>query len=204
MVIDNFEKVSKYLYFEKDNDSDLFYYVQVIQRKKDKGVSISRNSKTIREYYITSKRYWQEHIEEIKQLCRTLNARAYIHLVPRSWKKCTVMAIGELATYLRSNQCSALRKLTSEMAGKYPADKQKKLWIVDIDTKDDGYLQTVKNVVTNHCRPYGDKTVDLFPTKNGWHLITEPFNMQDFRCFYAEGEVDVHKNNPTLLFYEHE
>lgn len=204
MIIDNFDKARKYVKFDKDNDPDLFYYVQIIQRKKDKSVTISKNSKTIREYFITSKKFWYDHVDEIKLLCRTFHARAYMHLVPRSWKKCTLMAIEELATYLRSDQCSSLRKLTAEMAGKYPADKQQKLWVVDIDTKDTTFLRTVDNVITHHCQPNNDKIIDTFPTRNGYHLITRPFNLQEFRAFFSEEEVSVHKNNPTLLYFESE
>ena len=157
----------------------------------------------IRSYYITSLRYWDDHIEQIKELCRTFKARAYIHLNPRSWKKCVLMAFGELATYLRSNQCSSLRKLTEEMAGKYVADGATKTWIVDIDSKDENFINEVSDVV-NDCMPKGNKIVDLIPTKNGYHLITKPFNIQEFRQTYKEGEIDIQKNNPTLLYFNDE
>ena len=201
MIVDNFDKARKYLVFDRDNDPDLFYYVQIIQRRKDEGVTIKKNCKTIRSYYITSLRYWDDHVEQIKELCRTFKARAYMHLNPRSWRKCTLMAFGELATYLRSNQCSSLRKLTEEMAGKYIADGSQKTWIVDVDSKNDDYLNEIAATV-NDCMPEGDKIVDVFPTKNGYHLITKPFNLAEFRKYYKEGEVDIQKNNPTLLYYE--
>ena len=201
MIVDNFDKARKYLVFDRDNDPDLFYYVQIIQRRKDEGVTIKKNCKTIRSYYITSLRYWDDHVEQIKELCRTFKARSYMHLNPRSWRKCTLMAFGELATYLRSNQCSSLRKLTEEMAGKYIADGSKKTWIVDVDSKNDDYLNEIAATV-NDCMPEGDKIIDIFPTKNGYHLITKPFNLAEFRKYYKEGEVDIQKNNPTLLYYE--
>lgn len=201
MTVDNFDLVRKYLVFDKDSDSDLFYYVQIIQRKKDEGVTIKKNCKMIRSYYITSLRYWDDHVEQIKELCRLFKARAYIHLNARSWKKCTLMAFGELATYLRNDQCSSLRKLTEEMAGKYIADGVQKTWIVDIDSKDDDVVSEISMTV-NECMPQGNKVVDLIPTKNGYHLITKPFNPMQFREHYKEGEVDIQKNNPTLLYYE--
>ena len=39
-MIDNFDKLRKYLVFDRDNDPDTFYYVQIIQRRKDEGVTI--------------------------------------------------------------------------------------------------------------------------------------------------------------------
>ena len=201
MIVDNFDRVRKYLVFDRDNDPDLFYYVQIIQRRKDEGVTIKKNCKTIRSYYITSLRYWDDHIDQIKELCRTFKARAYIHLNARSWHKCVLMAFGELATYLRSNQCSSLRKLTEEMAGKYIADGAQKTWIVDVDSKDDNIVNEISATIED-CMPEGEKIVDIIPTKNGYHLITKPFNIAEFRKYYKEGEIDIQKNNPTLLYYE--
>ena len=111
------------------------------------------------------------------------------------------MAFGELATYIRSNQCSSLRKLTEEMAGKYIADGVQKMWIIDVDIKNDDVVNEVAATV-NDCMPEGDKIIDIIPTKNGYHLITKPFNLAEFRKYYKEGEVDIQKNNPTLLYYE--
>ena len=36
------------------------------------------------------------------------------------------------------------------------------------------------------------------PAKSGYHIITEPFNLQQFKEKYPD--IDVHKNNPTLLY----
>lgn len=204
MVVDNFEQIRKHLVFDADNDPDWFYHIQIIIRRKDDGVTIKKNCKTVRSYYVRSLQYYDDHIEQIKEMCRMFHARAYIRLNPGSWKKCVLMAFGELATYLRSNQCSSLRKLTDEMAGKYVADGWQKRWIVDIDTKDMAYVEKVHETV-NNCYPFpgqAEKVIDTIPTKSGYHLITVPFNIQEFRKYYPEGEVDVHKNNPTLLYYE--
>ena len=48
--------------------------------------------------------------------------------------------------------------------------------------------------------PYSPNTkyISNIPTKTGWHLITTPFNLQQFRKEYPD--IDVHKNNPTLLY----
>ena len=207
MIVDNFDQIRKLLVFDSENDPDWFYHVQIIIRRKDDGVTIKKNCKTVHSYYIRSLQYYDDHIEQIKQFCRMFHARAYIRLNPSSWKKCVLMAFGELATYLRSNQCSSLRKLTDEMAGKYNADGSRKTWIIDIDTKDKSVLLDAVNVADN-CMPEGHKIVDCIPTKNGYHLITTPFNVNQFKEKWAEVSTedvpDVHKNNPTLLYYEDE
>ena len=42
------------------------------------------------------------------------------------------------------------------------------------------------------------KFIAEIPTKSGCHLITTPFNLQQFKEKYPD--IDVHKNNPTLLY----
>ena len=207
MIVDNFEQIRKHLVFDSDNDPDWFYHVQIIIRRKDDGVTIKKNCKIVRSYYIRSLQHYDDHIEQIKQMCRVFHARAYIRLNPSSWKKNVLMAFGELATYLRSNQCSSLRKITDEMAGKYNADGSRKTWIIDIDTKDKSFLLNAVNV-SRDCMPAGDKIIDCIPTKNGYHLIATPFNLKEFNTKWKEISLDdapdIHKNNPTLLYYEDE
>ena len=49
---------------------------------------------------------------------------------------------------------------------------------------------------------FNSKINATIPTKNGWHLITKPFNLQQFKEKYPD--IDVQKNNPTLLYFEYE
>jgi hypothetical protein len=74
-----------------------------------------------------------------------------------------------------------------------------KRWIVDIDTKDPITILKIKGVIDNVCRPEGVKTIDLIPTKNGFHYITERFDVLEFKKHFPE--VDIQKRNPTLLYY---
>ena len=47
--------------------------------------------------------------------------------------------------------------------------------------------------------PQGDdKTLMAVPTKNGCHLVTHPFDLGEFHKRYPN--IDVHKNNPTLVY----
>jgi hypothetical protein len=72
-----------------------------------------------------------------------------------------------------------------------------KRWIVDVDTKDIQELRNIQ-VTINRCKPEGPKTKYVIPTKNGFHLITERFDVMEFKKQYPE--TDVQKKNPTLLF----
>ena len=45
---------------------------------------------------------------------------------------------------------------------------------------------------------YESKIYAYIPTKNGYHIITKPFNLKQFKDKYPD--IDVHKNNPTILY----
>lgn len=53
--------------------------------------------------------------------------------------------------------------------------------------------------IDRECQPLDKvKYVSCIPTKNGKHLITIPFDLRQFRKIYLK--IDVHKNNPTVLY----
>ena len=55
-------------------------------------------------------------------------------------------------------------------------------------------------VINVECEPIGgDKIIEIIPTKNGYHLITEKFNVKTFKKRFPE--MDIQKKNPTLLYY---
>jgi hypothetical protein len=74
-----------------------------------------------------------------------------------------------------------------------------KRWIVDIDTKDADELAGIMLYIDALCRPEGNKIESFLPTKNGFHLITKRFDVQEFKKHYPD--VDIQKKNPTLLYY---
>ena len=50
---------------------------------------------------------------------------------------------------------------------------------------------------------YISKIVEEVPTKNGFHLITKPFNVEQFKKYLNFGGIltpDIQKKNPTLLY----
>ena len=76
-----------------------------------------------------------------------------------------------------------------------------RIWVVDIDGPTDN--RAVNNIllfIERECQPIGSKFKALIPTKNGFHLITTPFDMSTFAKRYPN--IDVHKNNPTLLYFK--
>ena len=81
-MIDNFDQIRKILKFE----DDYFYFIQIIQRKKEHP-ELGSNNRIIRSYMISSEEKFDKNIMEIIHMCGAFNARAYIHLNRRKFSK---------------------------------------------------------------------------------------------------------------------
>ncbi|MBQ6097898.1 MAG: hypothetical protein IJK99_09145 [Bacteroidales bacterium] len=196
MVIDNFALIAGALRFDSDDD---FYFLQVLQRKKD-NPAFPQNNKLVKYYVVRSLEYFH-HIEpEVKAVCEATTARAYIGLNRRSFKKCTIAALTELATIIRSDQYVHLPALFTSVAGSTNADTEKK-WIIDIDTQDDALAAEVADFINGLEPTTIERKLKLVvSTLHGVHLITTPFNLQRFKERFPD--IDVHKDNPTLLYFK--
>ena len=71
MEIDNLEILKPFLRFDDPND---FYYLQILQRKKE-NPQLGSNNRVIKNYYINSVEYLESHYHEIKELCKQFNAK---------------------------------------------------------------------------------------------------------------------------------
>ena len=75
-TVDNFDLVSKLMNFNSDDD---FYFVEIIKRKKDNPNDAFKYRQFITYYWITSTSQLQSLKQEIIDVCKTNNARAYIY-----------------------------------------------------------------------------------------------------------------------------
>lgn len=78
-----------------------------------------------------------------------------------------------------------------------------KKFVVDLDGMkpgDDRYeeIKSFIRTLRGRGKP-SERIVGEIETMNGYHLITEPFDTKVFGDRYPD--IDVHKNNPTLLYY---
>lgn len=196
MEVNNFLLLKKFLKFENRDD---FYFLQILQRSKD-NPDLGANNRLIKAYSVGSIEYLNKKEKEIKLLCKTFNARAYIHLTKRSYKDVALEMLQNLVQRIRCNQMEEVYKCFTTACG-ISYQKEDKSWIVDIDGNvDHRTINTILRFIETECEPIGPKFIALVPTVNGHHLITTPFNLQKFSEQYPE--IDVHKNNPTLLYYK--
>jgi hypothetical protein len=127
-------------------------------------------------------------------MCEAFKARAYIHVQKQNHKDVSLNMMVALAQRIQDGNHEQQNLFDSVVGQLKTLEKR---WIVDIDTKD---IQEIRNiqVTINKCRPEGPKTKYIIPTKNGFHLITDRFDIMEFKKQYPD--IDIQKKNPTLLF----
>lgn len=206
MIIDNTEQIKKLI---ANCGKDDFYMLQILHRSKDgktpyepEGKKISQQ--TVKTYYISSPEYLDYKMNEIRDLCKMFNARAYINLNKKSWKQISLKSLEILASAIAKgdndpNTYRDVKTIVDSACGQTGACDKNKTWIVDVDTKDEDEVKTIIDVI-EQCEPFdGQKVVAIIPTLHGFHIISKPFNKQRFHQLYDK-EIDIHDNNPTLLF----
>lgn len=189
--INNLELILPFLEFSSKYH---FYFLQILQRRKD-NPGIRKDVKRIKAYALYSKDALIERMPDIKDLCAKYNARAYISLMQKDDKIVALHILERIAQQIKSDSYANLKNAWESAAGATHAIGAKKLWIIDVDSE----------------RPRMDDFIDFcmdnkllvnvlaeIPTVNGKHFISEPFPLHEFKKFC---DYDVHKDNPTLLYY---
>lgn len=192
-MVDN---ISKLIGFIKPETNDDFYYLQILQRKKE-NPQLGSNSRVIKNYYISSPQYLLDRYTEIKNLCVLFNARASLRLNKRSYRKTAFKAMQNIANTMSNGEFLFVRKSYDRACGLGHNDPDKK-WILDIDGQVDLIWKTELLKYINSIEPIGKKDLVEIPSKNGIHIITKPFNLQKFKKDYKE--IEIHKDNPTNLY----
>lgn len=194
-MIDNIELIKPILNFEKEGD---FYMLYVFLRKKDFPEQEQKNHqsvRTIKTYCVDSIQYLESRYDEIKSLCEYFGARAYIHIQKQNHNDVSLNMMMELAQRIQSGQKNQKGLFDSVVGQMKTLEKR---WVVDIDTKDEAFDREIQECINTKCKPFGMKIIANIPTKNGHHIITERFDVQEFKKHYPE--IDIQKKNPTLLY----
>ena len=194
-MIDNINIIKPLLNFEKQGD---FYMLYVFKRKKDQPEGERDNHqsvRTIKTYCIESLDHLDRRYEEVKQMCEMFKARAYIHVQKQNHFDVSLNMMVALAQRIQDGNTNQ-KGLFDSVVGQIKT--QEKRWIIDLDTKDEDEVVRMTKVI-NVTRPEGDKVECIIPTKNGYHFITNRFDVKMFENVYPH--VNIQKKNPTLLYY---
>lgn len=202
-MINNIELIKPLLDF---SDPDKFYFLQVLQRKKDhnnKSVTgTNNNSRLIKAYFVHSMEYFENIEKEVVQLCEVFQARAGIDLNRRSYERIAFNCLKKVTDQICNKEFDKVYKSYSSVCGKQMHESNKR-WILDIDEKP--FMQTgeLKGILKK-IAPAGDKIVAILPTLNGIHVITKPFNVKEWgehqKFTDLVSKIDIHKRNPTNLY----
>lgn len=195
-MINNIDLIKPLLNFTQEGD---FYMLYIFKRKKDQPEDEKVNSqsvRTIKVYCIESIDHLEKRFGEIQHLCEYFKARAYIHVQKQNHKDVGLEMMVQLANGLKGQRIK-YNNLFDSVVGQIKTNEKR--WIVDIDTKDYNIvLKTI--VIINATKPVKDKIITIIPTKNGFHLITERFDVLEYQKAFKEDIPGIQKKNPTLLF----
>lgn len=193
-MIDNLNLIKPLLNFSEEGD---FYMLYVFKRKKDQPEGEKDNHqsvRTIKTYCVESLEYLDKRYDEIKMLCEVFGARAYIHVQKQNHFDVSLNMMVALAQRIQDGNHKQ-KGLFDSVVGQIKTTEKR--WIVDIDTKNEIVREDVRAFI-NSLRPEGYKCIAEIPTKNGFHLITERFDVMKFKEKFPN--VDIQKKNPTLLY----
>lgn len=191
-MIDNFDKIVSIMSFDDSND---FYFIQLIKRRKD-NPDMKGDSSVIEEWFVSSVDYLLEKKESMIELANNYNARLTIRVNRRNYKKLGLKMISDIVNKIENENFKGLKSSFSSVAGQYSSDKDKK-WIIDVDKEDLSKLEDIKRVI-NRSMPVIKKIFIEIPSKSGVHIIVRPFDIREFKKLYPN--VEIKKDNPTNLY----
>jgi hypothetical protein len=201
-MVNNFSQIKSILKFEED----YFYFIQIIQRKKEIP-ELGSNNRVIRSYMISSLEKLEKNEAEIIKMCEMFNARAYIHLNRRKWSRIALECLRHNAELIANGQHDGIKASLETVIGRYNCEpKGEKTWIIDIDwvdyENDKAAIPKIATLISKLQLETGiEPMIEYIPTKNGCHIITKPFNTAEFaKYMQLQGSTpDIHKDNPTVL-----
>ena len=198
-MVDNFDSIRSLLKFDEKGEN--FYFLQILQRKKDhKGTGkvngTNNNSRLIKAYYIHSMEKFDFIEPEVKELCKLFQARAGINLNRRNYKKMSLQVLKKVTDQILNGSFDKAYKAYPTVVGAHNHDSDKR-WILDIDEVGRPSNEMI-SFAERECEPEGSKFITMLPSKNGYHLIMRPFNLKTFKEKFPD--IEVHKNNPTNLY----
>jgi hypothetical protein len=193
-MIDNFDLIKSLFYFKEANN--LFFHLQVIRRGKDHP-NLPAANRTIMTYYVQSAEHLEKIKDEVISLCEMYGARAYINVTTKSMADLGKLALFRLSERVYNGDFKKIYKIFNSAAGELKGLSSR--FLIDID--DHCSKHEVLDWLDHYFETSSNNRYYLFaevPTKNGVHLITNPFNLNSFKFGFPN--IDVHKNNPTILY----
>lgn len=216
-MIKNFKLLEPLLEFDNPGDC---YLIQFLKRRKD-NPEMTRNMVNVDNLFIYSLDEYREKEELIIDIAQRHNARAYIRVNRRNTEKLALETMVKVSKLILSKDYKSVKNAYLSTAGEFNSEPIKR-WIVDVDRHDwmfDWSYQSYAEKIKKYIRELHDqcnlnskqgvyKILTEVKTKNGIHIITNPFNLKEFSKYFEwhklirnpEPMPDIHKDNPTILY----
>lgn len=207
-MTENFNRFREFMQLPEQEGGDAYYVIELVRRGKD-CPDLPAANYHFKNYYIDTLVKYDKVQDEIRLLCRTLRLRAYASVCRKSFRRVTMNTLAEMARRAALDDFRRPYAVFESCSGK-DVGKDGKYWVVDIDNCQFNTLPHAKKrrriiKTIESCEPAGQKMEMMLPTRTGVHLITRPFNLEQFnRMCKEDPEIeeipDVKKNHLILLF----
>ena len=193
--VNNFEQIKSLL----DFDGKSIYLVWLVLRNKDGNTSAKGNNRnrTIKSYYFQDMKHFEEREQEIIDICKMFNCRAYICLNKKPLENVFFEIQDNLTDRIRQfihGQITGINGMLDHAVMKAGTDGNKR-WIIDVDTLDENIINIFEEDINKARSGHDINVITRIPTAHGVHIVTHPFNINDTGV-----SRDVKKEGLTLLY----
>lgn len=206
-MVDNFNTIAEIIRKKSLNSGD-FFFLEILKRKKDNPL-LYKHVVTIQHLNIRDADHLMERKDVIIDQCNANNARAYFRLNKRNERRIALETMKSIATSIANDNYN-IQSTYQSICGQFHSDPEK-TWVIDLDFEDIERMFPGMHVysaiekfiddigVLKREVGYTDEC-DIIKTKNGFHVITRPFNIDKFKKTYPYALPNYHKDNPTILY----
>ena len=204
LKVDNFDLINSFLDYTKPNS---FYEAQILRRRKE-NPEMKKDVYTINVYYLYNKNDLLRYKERMIEDCLDNNARAYINLNRLDSEMIGFDTMHITIDWMKQRQYHSIKNAYTKTCGNCKTSKN--VWMFDIDLLDKNGIFDPKqlelaNTITETIhtlhkqeKKKNYKILANVPTRNGYHIITNPFHRPKFAEMLPH--VKYEDNSPTLLY----
>ena len=187
-------------FLEFDSKKKTVIWVWICKRAKDNDEHIER---TIKSFHIQSMTDFEKHEQEIMDLCKQHECRAYICVNPKPILNVLFslqsIVMQNIKIEINGGSSMLLKGMLDSAVMKSGGDGNNKYWVIDVDTQDPMEIQIAYNAINSaqSGHPEGNiiTTVD---TAHGCHFITYTFDTRVME--HLDVPVELKKEGLTLLY----